>query len=135
VLRAKILVVDDEPQVLQLAASILDRAGYATATAPGPLRALEIITGTGGFDLVVSDVVMPGMHGPELAKKIRLLSPSSSVLLMSGSVPAGQLPRGIPFVGKPFSSSDLLRAVDKTLQKANRQRARPIAFSAGCGGQ
>ena len=136
--KAKILVVDDEPQVLQVVASILDRAGYATTTEPEPLRALEIIAAAGSFDLVLSDVVMPGMRGPELAERIRRLSPSSSVILMSGGVPAGQLPRGIPFLGKPFSSSDLTRAVGKALRKSSRQRgpaAPPLALSAGCKGQ
>ena len=138
VAKAKILVVDDEPQVLQVISSILDRAGYATTTAPEPERALEIIAVAGGFDLVLTDVVMPGMRGPELAKRIRSLSPSSSVMLMSGSTPASELPRGIPFLGKPFSSSDLTRAVDKALRKSSRQRtppAPPLAFSAGCKGQ
>jgi CheY-like chemotaxis protein len=137
VAKAKILVVDDEPQVLQVVASILDRAGYATTTVPEPSRALEIIAVAGGFDLVLTDVVMPGMRGPELAEQIRRLCPSSSVMLMSGSIPAGQLPRGIPFLGKPFSSSDLTRAVDKALRKS-RQRtppAPPLAYSAGCKGE
>ena len=135
--KAKILVVDDEPQVLQVVAGILDRAGYETTTAPEPQRALEIVAATGGFDLILSDVVMPGMGGTELAKRIRRLSPSSSVMLMSGSIPVGQLPRGIPFLGKPFSSSDLMRAVDKALRKS-RQRTPPVpplAFSAGCKGE
>ena len=135
--KAKILVVDDEPQVLQVVASILDRAGYETTTVPEPRRALEIIAVEGSFDLVLSDVVMPGMRGQELAERIQRLSPSSSVMLMSGSIPAGQLPRGIPFLGKPFSSSDLTRAVEEALRKP-RQRthpAPPLAFSAGYTGE
>jgi len=134
VTKAKILVVDDEPHVLQVVASILDRAGYETTTAPEPQRALEILVAAGGFDLVLTDVVMPGMRGPELAERIRRLSPSSSVMLMSGCIPAGQLPRGIPFLGKPFSSSDLTRAVDRVLRKSRQRRPPlpPLAFSAGC---
>jgi CheY-like chemotaxis protein len=137
VAKAKILVVDDEPQVLQVVASMLDREGYETTTAPEPRQALEIIA-QGGFDLILTDVVMPGMRGTELAKRIRRLSPSSSVMLMSGSIPAGQLPRGIPFLGKPFSYSDLTRAVDRALRKASRKcapPAPPLAFSAGCKAQ
>jgi two-component system cell cycle sensor histidine kinase/response regulator CckA len=82
--KARILVVDDEPNVLQVVASVLERAGYETTTALGPLRALEIITIRGAFDLVVSDVVMPEMCGPELAQQVQLLSPASAVMLMSG---------------------------------------------------
>jgi CheY-like chemotaxis protein len=118
--KARILVVDDEPNVLQVVASVLERAGYETTTALGPLRALEIITIRGAFDLVVSDVVMPEMCGPELAQQVRLLSPSSAVMLMSGCLAyAGQLPQGVPFLGKPFSRSDLLRSVDRVLRKSS----------------
>jgi CheY-like chemotaxis protein len=136
VAKAKILVVDDEPRLLQVVAGILDRAGYETTTVLEPQRALEIMA-AGRFDLVLTDVVMPGMRGPELAERIRRLSPSSSIMLMSGSIPAGELPRGIPFLGKPFSTSDLTRAVDKALRKS-RQRTPPpppLAFSAGCKGE
>jgi DNA-binding NtrC family response regulator len=122
------LVVDDEASVLQVVASILDRAGYETTTALGPLQALEIVTIGGGFDLVVSDVVMPLMCGPELAQQIRLLSPSSAVMLMSGCVPAaGQLPHGVSFLGKPFSAPDLLRAVDRVLQESSLRAKRSSA--------
>jgi DNA-binding NtrC family response regulator len=118
--KARILVVDDEPNVLQVVASVLERAGYETTTALGPLRALEIITIRGAFDLVVSDVVMPEMCGPELAQQVRLLSPSSAVMLMSGCLTyAGQLLQGVPFLGKPFSPSDLLRSVDRVLRKSS----------------
>jgi DNA-binding NtrC family response regulator len=117
VAKARVLVVDDDPTVLQVVAAILERAEYEITTALGPLQALEIIRIRGGFDLVVSDVVMPHMCGSELAQQIRLLSPLSAVMLMSGCVPAGgQFPQGVFFLGKPFSASDLLRAVDTALQ-------------------
>jgi DNA-binding NtrC family response regulator len=119
VAKARILVVDDEPDVLRVVVSILARAGYETTIAPGPLQALEIISIRGGFDLVVSDIVMPQMCGPELAQQIRLLSPSSAVLLMSGCVPfLGQIPGDVPFLGKPFAASDLLRAVGRALRES-----------------
>ena len=114
--KARVLVVDDEPAVLRLVASILQSAGYETVTAPGPRQALEIVTIRGGFDVVVSDVVMPEMCGPELAGQIRLLSPSSAILLMSGCTLTGNLPENVSFLGKPFVAKDLLRAVDRLLQ-------------------
>ena len=120
--------MDDEPHVLQVVAGILGRAGYDTTTALGSLKALEIIATGAGFDLVVSDVVMPQMCGPELAQQIRLLSPSSAVMLMSGCVPAaGQLPHGVSFLGKPFSAPDLLRAVDRVLQESSLRAKRSSA--------
>ena len=113
--RAKILVVDDEPEVLRFVAGVLERAEYEVAPAPGAKQALEILATGGPFDLVVSDVVMPEMCGPELAREIQVRWPSSSIMFISGCVPVGQLPRGFPYLGKPFSPRDLLGAVDRVL--------------------
>lgn len=111
--------MDDEPGVCQIVATVLNRAGYEAVTAPGPQKALDIVSGGCPFDLVVSDVVMPEMCGPELARQIRRMCPSSAIMLMSGCVPVGRLPRGVPFLGKPFSASDLLGAVDKVLRESS----------------
>ncbi len=116
--KARILIVDDEPIVLAVAARVLERAGYETQTASGPFQALELLKIGEGCDLVLSDVVMPRMCGPELAAQIRSLSPSSAIILMSGCVLSGDLPEGVPFIGKPFSPSDLLRAVGKALDRS-----------------
>ena len=113
--RAKILVVDDEPEVLRFVAGVLERAEYEVAPAPGAKQALEILATGGPFDLVVSDVVMPEMCGPELAREIQVRWPSSSIMFISGCVPVGQIPRGFPYLGKPFSPRDLLGAVDRAL--------------------
>ena len=92
--KARILVVDDDPAVLRLVGKVLHGAGYETVTAPWPRQALELVTIRGGFDVVVSDVVMPEMCGSELALDSRR----------------------IPFLGKPFEAKDLLCAVDRLLQ-------------------
>ena len=97
---------------------MLERAGYDAVTAPGPVQALEMVTSKASFDLVVSDVVMPTMCGPELVDKIRMLSPSSAVMLMSGYVPAEQVPKAACFLSKPFSPRELTDAVQKALETA-----------------
>ncbi|MGO9096666.1 MAG: response regulator [Bryobacteraceae bacterium] len=119
----RVLVVDDDPFVLRIVATMLQRAGYETVTAPGPLQALEMVTIKGGFDLVITDVIMPVMCGPELASQIRLLAPSSNILLMTGCASEGQLPKCFPFLGKPFALSDLLRAVESALQASAPPRS------------
>jgi len=120
---ARVLVVDDDPFVLGIVAMVLQRAGYETVAAPGPLQALETIKARGSFDLVVSDIVMPVMCGTELASQIRLLSPSSKIMLMTGCASEGQIPKDLPFVGKPFSPSDLLGAVERVLQSSAPPRS------------
>jgi DNA-binding NtrC family response regulator len=114
--KVRVLIVDDEPHVLRFVASVLGKAEYEVATASGAEQALEIVNAERPFDLVVSDVVMPGMCGPQLATEIRRLSPPSAIMFMSGCVPVETLPKGVPFLGKPFLPRDLLGAVNRVLQ-------------------
>ena len=121
--KARILVVDDEPEVLRFVADVLERAEYEVAPAGGARQALAIIADSGPFDLVVSDVVMPEMCGPELAGEIRARAPSSAIMFISGCVPVGQLPKGVPYLGKPFSPRDLLSAVGRVLSASAPEEA------------
>ena len=121
--KLRILVVDDEPEVLRFVAGVLERAEYEVAPADGARQALAIIADADPFDLVVSDVVMPEMCGPELVKEIRARSPSSAIMFISGCVPVGQLPRGFPYLGKPFSPRDLLSAVGRVLSSSAPEEA------------
>lgn len=123
--RAKILVVDDEPAVLRFVAGVLERAEYEVASAAGPRQALAMIAEAEPFDLVVSDVVMPEMCGPELATEIQVRSPSSAIMFISGCVPVGQLPKGFPYLGKPFSPRDLLTAVGRVLSGSAASETAP----------
>jgi two-component system, cell cycle sensor histidine kinase and response regulator CckA len=133
--KIRILVVDDECQVLRLVASLLERAGYEVATASGPLQALQVVMTTNRtFDLVVSDVVMPEMRGPQLANEIRFLSPASGIIFMSGYVDPDELPKGTPFLRKPFSQSDLLGAVRGVLRVSARKHPHGVRVRAATGG-
>jgi two-component system cell cycle sensor histidine kinase/response regulator CckA len=119
--KARILVVDDEPVVLSVVAGALTKAGHEVTTAAGPLQALEIVTTRGGFDVLVTDIVMPEMCGPELAQQTRLLLPLCAVVFMSGCAPAAnRFPEGSTFLGKPFSVSALLRAVERVIAEPSR---------------
>lgn len=123
--KVRILVVDDEPEVLRFVASVLQRAEYEIAPAAGARQALAIIAEADPFDLVVSDVVMPEMCGPELAREIQARSPSSAIMFISGCVPVGQLPKGFPYLGKPFSPRDLLSMVGRVLSARTLEEAAP----------
>jgi DNA-binding NtrC family response regulator len=117
---ARVLVVDDEPGVLRLVAMALVRWGYEVHTAPGPMQALQAVRELPCFDLLVSDVIMPEMCGPELAKQIRALCPLSGVVLMSGHIACESLPEHTSFIGKPFAMADLYAVVERALPRQLR---------------
>nr|WP_245647648.1 ATP-binding protein [Novosphingobium lentum] len=116
----RILLVEDEDTVRAVAERALARQGYeVTATADGE-EGLEAIVNGGEFDMVVSDVVMPSMDGPAMAREIRKLRPTLPVLFMSGYAEE-QLRRDIDipnmhFLAKPFSVQQIADAVEHVLR-------------------
>lgn len=116
----RILVVDDEQLVRNLAVQVLERAGYAVVSAGDAQRALELLE-SDEVDLVVSDVVMPGLSGVELLSELRDRQPELPVLLMTGGSPQPErtsraLELGAAgIVYKPFSHADLTDAVRAAL--------------------
>ena len=83
--RERILLIEDEEAVRDLASTVLRRVGYDVHEARSGSEGLGLVEARdGAFDLVLSDVVMPGMGGPELARAIRARWPGIGVILMSG---------------------------------------------------
>jgi len=83
--KGRVLFVDDEPANLQLMLAMLSRLGYIIATETLPGKAIERITrNQEKFDLVITDLAMPGMTGLELAEQIHAASPELPVILMTG---------------------------------------------------
>lgn len=123
-----LLVVDDEPEVRQLLVAILRRAGHGILTAPHAAAAIAAVRAHAGrIDGLVTDVVMPGMTGPELAEQLRGEHPDLRVLFISGLVEdtfldESELPPSTAFLAKPFSPDRLLAAVD-ALFAAGDERA------------
>jgi CheY-like chemotaxis protein len=116
-----ILAVDDETALLDLMAAYLARLGYETQCCSSASVALALLNEHPlRYALLIADVRMPDMAGPELALRARALNPAVSVLLTSGSSP-GQIPlppglsRGTRFLQKPFSPSQLAEAVESSL--------------------
>ncbi|MEU4695010.1 ATP-binding protein [Actinoplanes sp. NPDC023714] len=116
-----LLVVEDEDALREVACRILTGAGYRVLCADCGPRALEVAAGFDGtIDLLLSDVVMPGMLGKELAERLVLARPETRVLFMSGYAQPvlaseGTLEEGVALLEKPFTADDLLTAVRKRL--------------------
>ncbi|HEX7078264.1 MAG TPA: ATP-binding protein [Candidatus Eisenbacteria bacterium] len=119
-----ILLAEDEESLLKLVAEILRDAGYRVLPALGPEEALRVAAEhLGGIHLLLTDVVMPGMGGRELAERLQSLRPGIRVLYMSGYAPGSTAPFGAPgegmrCVGKPFTPGALTRSVRETLDAA-----------------
>ena len=106
-----VLMVDDEPAQLQLFAFALRREGYWVVEARNGVEALEAAERAGRVDLLVSDVVMPGMRGPEVAAKLRKRFPNVQVLFVSGFLLNEGLGPNARVMQKPFVRKDLLKHV------------------------
>jgi two-component system cell cycle sensor histidine kinase/response regulator CckA len=123
--RATALLAEDEAAVRTVVERMLTGAGYAVVSAADWREALDAAEELGGsLDLLVTDVVMPELGGPELAERLRERRPELPVLYMSGYAPGEREPgrddRRAGFIGKPFSSSELLDAADRVLDRARR---------------
>jgi two-component system cell cycle sensor histidine kinase/response regulator CckA len=114
-----VLLVEDEDAVRAVAARALRAHGYTVLLARHGNDALAILRDTEKVDLLLTDLVMPEMPGPELAARVRALAPAVRVLFMSGysELPQrqGELDPGAPLVRKPFAADSLARAVREVL--------------------
>jgi PAS domain S-box-containing protein len=120
---ATVLVVDDEPSVRLVVMRILERDGYTVLTAGDGDEALEIArTHPGQIDVMITDVVLPGLQGPEIAERLHELRPDTGILYSSGYPGDEIVRRGIDpdasYIEKPFSHDALLAAVADLLAGA-----------------
>jgi PAS domain S-box-containing protein len=132
-----ILVVEDEEAVRELSRRILTAAGYQVHTAANAGEALLLCEKLGeAVHLALTDVVMPGMSGRELAVRLVELSPRMEVLYMSGYTDGaiahkGELERGLNFISKPFTKEELATRVREVLDGTGlvRHRESPIVHA------
>jgi two-component system cell cycle sensor histidine kinase/response regulator CckA len=115
-----VLLVEDEDAVRAVARQVLARHGYAVLEARGPEDALALTETTQAVDLLLTDIVMPGLGGRALAAQFAARRPGTHVLFMSGYPDAAigrhqMLERGLAFLQKPFSAEALLRKVREVL--------------------
>jgi DNA-binding NtrC family response regulator len=127
-----ILLVEDEPAVRSLTRRILERHGYTVIDAATGDEALAIFEREGSrIQLVLTDVVMPGLRGPELVAELERRRPGLPVLFMSGYadddlVRRGVFPEHVAFLKKPFTHHDLLEIVRQHLERG-RPGTRTVA--------
>jgi len=116
-----VLVVEDEPEVRRLVERLLRGKGYRVLSAGSPTEAVALAKAhDAAIDLLLTDVIMPGMNGRELARLLAPARPAMRVLYMSGYADAamnqhGILPPGTAFVSKPFTPDALARKVREVL--------------------
>jgi PAS domain S-box-containing protein len=109
-----VLVVEDEPAMREVTRRMLERGGYRVLAVASGHEAVDVVTtAPGNFDVLLTDVVMPGMQGKEVADRVGALAPGIRVLFMSGYTEGllstqGVLAPGVSLIEKPFSKAALL---------------------------
>ena len=112
---ATILVVEDEAGIRELIRKILQRERYRVLEAGSAEEALALAQGQ-SIDLLITDVMLPGIHGPELARRMQQATPHLKILFISGYTGEEQVPAGARFLAKPFTLSALLDKVRAALE-------------------
>ena len=118
--RGTILVVEDDEDVRGYAATVLRRQGYAVLEASNGSAALAVLRSGARIDLLFTDVVMPRMDGPELARAARQLSSDLKIVFTTGYSPhaalhSGRLDPAVALIPKPFTAAALTQRIDEAL--------------------
>jgi len=123
----RVLVVEDQEHLRASIAEILTAAGYLVTVSDDGAAALKLLAGDLVVDAVLSDVVMPGTTGPELAMSLATTQPGTPVILMSGYIGGVLASHGVlagaTVLSKPFTGDALLRVVSDALRRPVSERA------------
>jgi CheY-like chemotaxis protein len=103
----KVLLVDDEPLIRMSTADMLGEMGYLVTEAASGEEALQIVADGLDPDILITDHLMPGITGTELALRVREQSPATVVLIISGYAEVEGIAQNVPRLAKPFRESDL----------------------------
>ena len=116
---ANILLAEDDDSLRQFLAAALERAGHAVTAFGDGAEAYQCLCGE-RFDLLLSDIVMPGLDGIELAKRAADLDPSLKIMFITGFAavalnPAAETPKHAKVLSKPFHLRDLVQEVERMI--------------------
>ena len=134
-MRARVLILEDDPDMREALAEVLRDEGYEVATAANGREAVEL-AGRSSFDLLVSDIRMEGMSGLEAIEAIKLQQPELGSMIVSGWASEAETLRAVElnvgaYLKKPFRSEDFLAAVQTTLQRRPRPGQDWLEWSLG----
>ncbi|MDD3146865.1 MAG: PAS domain S-box protein [Candidatus Riflebacteria bacterium] len=122
--KVTILLTEDEPAILNIGTTMLEMLGYRVLAAPAPEAALSLAAEFDGrIHMLLTDVIMPGMNGGELAARLSSLYPDLKCLFMSGYTADvianhGVIAEGVQFIQKPFTMKELSEKVKSALEAA-----------------
>ena len=128
---AKILIVDDEPDMLKLLSMILrEKTSYEITTTNNPMEAIELVK-QGGFDLVISDLKMPGLDGMEIIDAVKKIDEDIPVIIITAFASVESASEAIQkgsfdFITKPFRKEQILFTIDKAFKWLTVQRENKI---------
>ena len=119
----RILLAEDDDAMRGYLARALERSGYAVVAVDRGTTALDFVEKGGGFDLLLTDIVMPEMDGIELAQKAAIIAPDMRIMFITGfsavSLRAGQALPQAKVLSKPFHLRDLVLEVDRMFAAPN----------------
>jgi two-component system cell cycle response regulator CpdR len=120
---AKILIAEDDSSMRQFLTMALERAGHDVHACEDGLSALQVLSARPGFDLLLADIVMPGIDGIELSQKAMDIAAGLKVMFITGFAavalnPESKAPKDATVLSKPFHLKDLVNEVEKLLQAA-----------------
>ncbi|QEM68188.1 sigma-54-dependent Fis family transcriptional regulator [Geobacter sp. FeAm09] len=129
-MKTRILIVDDELSMREFLAILLEREGYGVVVASNAEEALRQIDGS-LFDLVISDVQMPGLSGIELLARIKQTTPDTAVLMVTAFTAAEQAVEAMKlgaydYISKPFKNEEIKILISKALEKQGLKRENTI---------
>jgi len=125
----RVLLVDDDPIVAEGTAAMIEDLGYLVVEVESGARALDLLRVDPNFDIVITDYVMPGMTGSQLAEEVRRMRPGLPVAIATGYADAAREASGLPRLNKPYRQHNLAMLIAQLIDPDVSLPARPREVS------